>query len=264
MARAISSATISFGLVSIPIKVYGANAADKVSFKTITKNGNTVKQQYVDSETGEVHERGTGSKGYEYSKGKIVTFDAEELKQMAAESDNTMEIVEFVPTEEIDSIHVEKSYFLGTAGNDKAYALLTRIMEDEWVVAIAKWRARGREHLIAIRPHQENGVKGLALQQLFYDNEKRSFEEHGVKDIEISEAELGMASQFVSALKSDEFDSRKYKDAYMCRVKGAIDQKVAGNSISLPAAPTKVDAPTDLFEALKQSVVKADASKKTG
>ncbi len=264
MARAISSATISFGLVSIPVKVYGANKVDKVSFKTVTKAGNTVKQQYVDSVTGEVHERGEGSKGYEYTKGKMVTFTPEELKQMESESDNSMSIVEFVPAEEIDPVHVEKSYFLGTAGNDKAYALLSRIMEDEWVVAIAKWKARGREHLVAIKPHQENGVKGLVLQQLFYANERKSFAEHGVSDVEVSDAELGLASQFVAQLKNDDgFEPRKYNDEYMCRIKTAIDQKIAGKSINLPASGPAKDTSMDLFEALKLSVTAEDA-KKTG
>lgn len=254
MARAISTATISFGLVSIPCKVYAASKADKISFKTVTKNGNTVKQQYVDAVTGEVHERGEGSKGYEYTKGKMVTFSTDELKEMESASDNSMEIVEFVPAEEIDSVHIEKSYFLGTAGNDKAYALLSRIMEDEWVVAIAKWKARGREHLVAIRPYQEGEAKGLVLQQLFYANERRSFAEHGVTDVEVSEKELQLASQFVDQLRNMEgFQPRKYKDEYMCRVKTAIDQKVAGKCVNLPA-PTKKDTSLDLFEALQQSL----------
>jgi DNA end-binding protein Ku len=254
MARAINTATISFGLVSVPIKVYAANSALKVSFNTLTPSGNKVKQQYVDAVSGEVIDRKLGLKGYEYTKGKFVTFTPEELKQLESQSDKSIEIKEFVPAEEIDSVRVEKSFYLGTDGGEKSYTLLARVMEDNWVVAIAQWKSRGRDHLVVIRPYREDGMLGLAMQQIFYHDEVRDFKEVAVAGCDASEAEIELAGKLVESLRVDTFDLSKYKDHYTDRLQDVVDQKVAGKDITVsPVVPGGASV-IDLYDALKQSL----------
>ena len=172
--RATSSGTVSFGLVSIPIKIFTATSPQKVRFNMLEAATKArVKQQYVSTVTGEVVERGDMIKGYEYVRGQFVTFESEELKALEADRTGSIDIVEFVPIDAVDHVQIEKSYYLGPdKGGDKAYQLLARAMGDKECVAVGRWAARGKEQLVLLRPYKD----GLILHQLFYATEVRAFD----------------------------------------------------------------------------------------
>jgi DNA end-binding protein Ku len=252
-ARAIASGTISFGLVSIPAKLYTAAHSEQVSFNMIHKKcGGRVKQQYIcPTDSNEVVERTDMTKGYEHAKGQYVLFNEEELKAFEAERSNAIEITEFVPLESVDFIHVEKSYFLGPdKGGDKAYVLLSESMKKKKVVAVGRWAARGKEQLVIVRPYED----GLILHQLFYANEVRSFEEiDGPAKLTFTEKERELALKLIDQLTSDAFEAEKYHDTYSDKVREAVEQKVAGQEITIaPEAPRAQII--DLFDALKKTL----------
>lgn len=257
-ARAISSGTISFGLVSIPVKLYTATSAQQARFNMLHKETSSrVKQQYVVPSTGEVVERKELVKGYEYSKGQYVIFSDDELKAMEAERSGSFDIVEFVPLESVDLIQVEKTYYLGPdKGGDKAYQLLRQSMDESGKVAVGRWAAKGKEQLVLIRPYKD----GLMLHQMFYANEVRAFDdvERGAT-FDFKEVERELALKLIGELSVEAFEPEKYKDEYADRVKAAIDQKVAGQEIQVAQEVPKAQI-IDLFEALKQSLSEAQAS----
>jgi DNA end-binding protein Ku len=255
-ARAISSGTISFGLVAIPIKLYTSASSEQVRFNMLHKKcGSRLKQQYLCPVDDEVVERSDTVKGYEYSRGQYVQFTEEELKALEWERTNSIEICEFVPLASVDFVQVEKSYYLGPdRGGDKPYQLLGECMKKLGVVAVARWASRGKEQLVLIRPY---GADGLVLHQLYYANEVRKFDEidTGAR-FTFGDVERDLAEKLISELTSDGFDASKYHDRYEDRVKKAVDEKVAGQEISVaPEAPRAQII--DLFEALKKSLTEA-------
>ena len=255
--RAIASGTVSFGLVSIPVKVFTATSSKKVRFNMLEpETGARPKQQYVSSVSGEVLERSAMVKGYEYSRGKFVQLTEEELKALEADRSGAMDITEFVPLECVDMVQIEKSYYLGPdKGGDKAYHLLAEAMRRNDVVAVGRWAAKGKEQLVLMRPYRN----GLILHQLFYANEVRAFDELDIgPERDFADAELDLADKLVEQLSVDEFEVDKYSDTYTDRVKALIDQKVAGEEIVVAPEQPKAQI-IDLFEALKQSLEGGEA-----
>ncbi len=251
-ARAISSGTISFGLVSIPVKVYTATSSQKVAFNLLeAETGARPKQQYVSSVSGKVLDRAALVKGYEYARGQFVQLTPDEVKALEADRTGALEIVEFVPLDTIDLVQIEKSYYLGPdKGGDKAYQLLGEAMRRKDVVAVARWAAKGKEQLVLIRPYRE----GLILHQLFYANEVRAFDDIDLgKEVKFADVELDLADKLIDQLAVDEFDPSRYEDTFTVRVRELIDQKVAGQEISVAPEQPKAQI-IDLFEALKQSL----------
>jgi DNA end-binding protein Ku len=251
-ARAISSATISFGLVAIPVKLFTATSSQQVSFNMLEpQTKSRVQQQYILPATGEVVNRSTLVKGYEYAKGQYVVFDEAELKALKTERSNSIDIVEFVPLSSVDLLSVEKSYYLGPdKGGDKAYHLLTESMIHTKKVGVGRWAARGKEQLVLIRPYKE----GLILHQMFYDNEVRKFEEVDTgATFEFKDVERNLAEKLIAELSVDTFQAERYKDEYAVRVLAAVEQKVAGEQIHVSQEVPKAQV-IDLFEALKQSL----------
>jgi DNA end-binding protein Ku len=254
-ARAISSATISFGLVAIPVKLFTATSSQQVSFNMLHPETKTrVQQQYITPATGEVVSRGSLVKGYEYAKGQYVVFSDEELKALEAERSNSIDIVEFVPLSSVDLLQVEKSYYLGPdKGGDKAYHLLTQSMQHTGKVAVGRWAARGKEQLVLLRPYKS----GLILHQMFYANEVRSFEEVETgATFQFKDVELNLAEKLIAELSKSEFHPEQYKDEYATRVLAAVDQKVAGEQVHVAQEAPRAQV-IDLFEALKQSLEQA-------
>lgn len=220
-----------------------------------------VKQQYIVPSTGEVVERKELVKGYEYSKGQFVVFTDKELKELEADRTNSLDIVEFVPLDTVDLIHVEKTYYLGPdRGGDKAYQLLSESMQQSGKVAVGRWAAKGKEQLVLIRPYK----KGLMLHQMFYANEVRDFEEvdTGAR-FEFKDIERELARKLIDELSVREFDTSKYRDEYADRVTAAIEQKVAGQEIQVAHEVPKAQI-IDLFEALKQSLGQASGATPLG
>ncbi len=253
MARAVSSATITFGLVSIPVKLYVSASSESVSFNQITPAGNRVKQKLVDSVTGDEVERDTLLKGYEHSKGEYVVFKPEEIKALEAEKSPVMSITEFVPLTSVDLLGVEKSYYLGPdKGGDSPYALLSSTLDKTSTVAVARWANRGKEQLVVIRSYKG----GLVLHQMFYSNEVRPFEDvmEKVAKIVPDPAEVELSEMLVKKLRKDGFDPSKYQDEYSVRVLEAVAQKVKGEAVTTiktAAGPAKT---SNLAAALKASL----------
>jgi DNA end-binding protein Ku len=254
MARAIQSAILSFGLVSIPVKLYTAADTEGVKFNMITPKGNRVKQKWLDAVTGDEITQGDCSKGYEYAKDQFVIFSKDEIKALEAEKSDALEIKEFIPATAFDARQVEKSYYLGPdKGGDKGYVLLSKAMKRTGKVAVARLNSRGREHLIIVRPLND----GLMLHQMYYDSEIRDFSEieEKVATVKFHEVEEEMADKLIESLSADTFDSSKYTDGYVDRVKAAVDQKINGQEFKVtPSAPAANI--TDLFAALKASLDK--------
>jgi len=261
-ARAVLSGTISFGLVSIPVKFFTAASSEQVSFNMLHKKcGGRLKMQFVcPTDNNEVVERSDTVKGYEYSKGQYVQFNEEELKALETERGGSIEITEFVPVTSVDFLQVEKSYYLGPdKGGDKAYRLLGEAMTAKGRVAVGRWSARGKEQVVLVRPY---GKDGLVIHQLYYSNEMRAFSEIDTgATFTFSEKEHELAEKLIEELGTDSFDASKYTDSYSERVKAAVDQKVAGQEITIAPEAPKAQI-IDLFEALKKSL--ADVQEKGG
>lgn len=259
-ARAISSGTLSFGLVSIPFKLYTAASSEGVSFHQLhDKCGNRIKYQVYCPVDDEVVDRSHVVKGYEYAKGQYVRFESQELKALEEEKTHNLEILEFVPLDTVDFVYVEKSYYLGPdKGGHKAYRLLSKAMGETGRVALGRYVARGKSHLVLIRPYRQ----GLIMHQLFYANEVRDFGELDLGDeVSFKAGEVDMARQLIEQLSVERFEPGKFEDEFRGRVLEAVEQKIAGHEITTtPEAPkAKV---IDLFEALKASVEQSEATQK--
>jgi len=258
-ARSIGSGTVSFGMVSIPIKLYSAaESAAAVSFNLLHAKCKTrLKQQYVCPKDSEIVPRDQMVKGYEFTKDQYVTFTPEELKAMEEETQRAIEITEFVPAAQVDAIYFDGAYYLGPdKGGERAYQLLGAAMRETGRCALAKWAARGKQYLVLIRPVKN----GLVMQQLLYADEVRPFSEVPVGDTEVKEGELKLAVQLVNQIASDEFRPQNYEDEVRKRYQEAIQRKVEGQEITA-AAPEQPKAQIiDLMEALKASLAKKAAA----
>lgn len=254
VARAFGSGTVSFGLVSIPIKIFTtAKPGSSISFNMVHEDcGTKLKQQYVCPKDNEVVPRDKIAKGYEYEKGKYVILNEEEVKALEAVSSNSIALAEFVPEEAIDSIYIEKTYYLGPdKGGERAYGLLSRAMSETGLVGVARYSARGKQYVVAVRPF---GDQGLIMHQLHYQEEIRSFDEVPIAEKpDISQAELDLAIQIIEQIAADEFEAEKYTDEVKERVLALIQQKVNGESIEVTPEQPKGEI-IDLMAALKASL----------
>jgi DNA end-binding protein Ku len=252
-ARAISSGTISFGLVSIPIKVYSATKSKSVSFNMLhEKDKSRLKQQYICSTCGEAVERSETVRGYEYSRGQYVVLTEDELKAMQQKTDQTIAIEEFIPIESVDPVYFEKSYMLGPdKGGHKAYRLLREAMGQTSRVAVGRYSTRGKQQLVLIRPVRD----GLFLHGLYYADEVRNFDDVELGDaIELKKGELDLAIQLIDQLSNEKFVADQHEDEYRREVLAAIDRKVAGEEVVVAPATESREKIIDLVAALKQSL----------
>lgn len=259
--RALSSATISFGLVSIPVKLYSAyESAQQIRFNQIDRrDGSRVKQQLISSKSGELVPRDEIVKGYEFAKGQYVLFTKEELKAIESISTYTIDIVEFVKADQVDRKYLDRVYFLGAEkGGTRAYKLLADGLRKTNRAAIAKYASRGKEHLVMLRPEGH----GLAMEQLYFADELRSIVDVPMDDVEIKKEELQLALQLIEQAASDKFNPEKYKDEVRGRVMEMIDRKVEGEDISVAPAEQAETKIIDIMEALKASLAAGDAGRK--
>jgi DNA end-binding protein Ku len=252
-ARSIGSGTISFGLVSIPIKLYTATSSKQVHFNMLhVKDKGRLKQSYACSVCGEKVERDQTVRGYEFTRDQYVVVTEEELAALEKKGDRSIEIQEFVPIEQVDPIYFEKSNLLGPdKGGQKAYKLLNRAMLDTGKVAVGRFATRGREQLVLIRPVEN----GLMMHGLFYADEVRSFDDIEFGDaVQLKQGELQLAHQLIEQLSSSSFEARKYEDEYRRDVLLQIERKVAGEEITAAPAPAAREQIIDLVAALKKSL----------
>lgn len=253
-AHPISSATISFGLVSIPVKLYSSgDSSTGVHFNLVHgKCGTKLKQQYICPKENEKVERGDMAKGYEFSKGQFVLFSDEELKKLQEKSTYSIQITEFVPVGKVDSIYFDRSYYLGPdKGGDRAYKLLSKALQKSGHVALAKYAARGKQYLVMMRPM----AGGLLMHQLKYADEVRPISEVPMGDAQIKDTELKLALQIIDQGISKTFNPESYEDDVRKRVIKAIEEKVDGQEITFTPEEPQAQV-IDLMEALKSSLAR--------
>jgi DNA end-binding protein Ku len=252
-ARPIATGTISFGLVSIPVRLFPATQPSAaISFNMLhARDGARLKQQYVCAKDGQVVPREETVKGYEFARDRYVTFTAEELKALDEIASQSIDIAEFVPVADVDAVFFDRAYYLGPdKGGARAYRLLGEAMRRSGKAALGRYSARGKQYLVLIRPL---GAR-LVMQQLFYADEIRPPEEIPVDDADLKEPELQLALQLIAQTAStDGFHPERYRDAVKQRVEEAIERKVAGQEIQV-AAPEPQAQVIDLMEALKKSI----------
>lgn len=255
-ARSTGSGTIAFGLVSIPVKTYTATSPQSVSFNQLHKKcGSRIKQQLFCPVDNEIIQRTDIVKGYEHQKDRFVQFTEDELKKLEAERTDRVDIVEFVPTDTVDFIYIEKTVYLGPdRGGDRAYRLLSDAMTRMGRIAVGRFGTRGKEQLVLLRPYKG----GLVMHHVFYADEVRSFDDvDRPSEMEFKPVESELADKLIAQLSTDKFDAEQYHDEYRDRVMKAVDQKAAGEELTVvPEAPQAQII--DLFEALKRSL-KSDA-----
>jgi DNA end-binding protein Ku len=257
--HSLGSGTISFGLVSIPVRLYTAASPAGVSFNQLHGVcGSRIRQQTFCPKCNKTVERAELVRGYEFAKDQYVQVKDDELKALEGEASKIIDIAEFVPLSEVDPIYFEKTYYLGPdKGGEKAYRLLSDAMEKAGQVALAKYVMRGKESLVLIRAAQN----GLMLHTMYFADEVRNFDEVDKgQSAKIKEGELDLALQLINGLTTESFSPERYTDEYRHRVLGMINQKVEGQEVTVsePAAPRA--QVIDLMEALKESLAKRGVS----
>jgi DNA end-binding protein Ku len=258
-ARALATANISFGLVSIPVKLFSAgNSSSAISFNMLHgKCGSRVKQQYVcPKEDNVLVPRDEIRKGYEFAKDQYVLFTDEELKALEEQATQTVDVTEFVPLSAVDPVYYDKAYYLGPdKGGSKAYWLFAEVLKESGRVALAKYAARGKQYLVMVRAVDE----GLVMQQLLYADEIRPMSEVGLDREAPKEAELKLARMLVDQASTDVFRPQAYEDDVKKRIQQQLQKKIeTGQEISAPPRPKSGDV-IDLMEALRRSLAKGDS-----
>ena len=257
--HSLGSGTISFGLVTIPVRLYTAASSANVSFNLLhAKCGSRIKQQTFCPICNEVVDRASLVRGYEFSKDQYVRVADEELKSLEGEVSKVIDIAEFVPLESVDPIYYEKTYYLGPdKGGDKAYRLLADAMEKQGRVALAKFVMRGKESLVLIRPARG----GLMLHTMYFADEVRDFGEiDRGQSAKIKPGELELAQQLIDGLSNDAFDPEQYQDEYRQRVLDLVNQKIEGKEVTAVGPQVQRAQVIDLMDALKESLAKRVAS----
>ena len=257
----VGSGTISFGLVSIPVKLYTAASSAGVSFNLLhAKCGSRIRQQTFCPKCNETVERSALVKGYEFAKDQYVRLTDEELRSLEGEASKMIDIAGFVPLDTVDPIYFEKTYYLGPdKGGEKAYRLLSDAMAKSERVALAKFVMRGKESLVLVRAAQD----GLMLHTMYFADEVRSFAEiDRGQNAKIREGEMDLALKLIDGLSTDAFRPEEFTDEYRQRVLDMIDAKVEGKEIITltPEAPRA--QVIDLMEALKESLAKRGSKEK--
>src|SRR6476660_8607356 len=253
-ARSIASLTVSFGLVSIPVKLFSATEASRaISFNLLHKAcGSRLKQQYFCVKEEVPVGREDMAKGYEFEKDQYVMFSPDELKAMEEVGTHTADITEFVPIDSVDPVSYDKAYYLAPdKGGAKPYALLARALRDTKRCALGRWAARGKQYIVMIRPVDD----GLVMQQLLYAGEVRSIDDIDIPKMDVKDAELKLAKLLIEQQTSAKFDPSQYTDEVSARVEAAVQQKVEGHEITMSQAPETGGAQViDLMEALRASL----------
>lgn len=251
-ARAMGTAAISFGLVTVPVRIYPAvRSSAGISFHMLhKKDGVRLKQQFICPKDEQVVPRSETARGYEIAKDKYVIFTDEELKALDEKATNGIEIKEFVPEDSVDPVYFERTYYLGAdKGGEKAYALLADAMRDAGQAGLAQYAARGKDYLVLLRSTGDR----LMMQQLYHADEVRPVNEVPVPDRKSSPAELKLARQLIEQVSAQKFEPEKYSDEVRKRIEQLIKAKAKGQPIEAPEPRRKAEV-VDLMEALKKSL----------
>jgi DNA end-binding protein Ku len=249
----METAAISFGLVTVPVRVYPAvRSSAGLSFHLLhEKDGSRLKQQYVCAKEEVVVPRSDMIKGYEYAKDRYVTFSDQELKALDERATQGIEIAEFVPKDTVDPVYFERPYYLGPGkGGEKAYRLLVKAMEDAGVYAIARRAARGKDYLVLLRPDDGR----MVMEQLYHSDEVRPLSEIPVEGPAPRENELKLAQQLIEQITSERFRPEQYEDEVRKRIEKLIAKKIEGEDIVAAPEERPRAQVVDLMEALKASL----------
>jgi DNA end-binding protein Ku len=252
-ARSIASLSLSFGLVSIPVKVFSATeSSGSVSFNLLHHCGSRVKQQYMCIKENVPVERADMVKGYEFEKERYVMFKPEELKALEESATHTIDIMSFIPLAAVDPIYYDKAYYLAPDKRGaKSYGLLLEAMRESGRCALARWVWKGKQYVVQVRP----GEDGLILQQLLYADEVRSMKDLDIEKAPIQKAELQLALQLIDQISAEGYEPTDFEDEEKKRVLAAIDEKIAGKQIVVSQAPEPVGGQIiDLMDALRASL----------
>jgi DNA end-binding protein Ku len=261
-ARSIASGTISFGLVSIPVRLYVATSSQQASFNLLHEQcGTRIKQQLYCPVDERVIERSELVKGYQFQRDRYVRFTDAELRAVEAAASPTIDIHEFVPLDRVDPIYFENAHYLGPdKGGEKAYRLLSEAMRDTKRVALAQHVSHGKEHLVLIRPYDG----GLVMHEMYYADEVRAFSEIPADGaVKLRDSETDLAKKLIEQLSAAEFRPDQYRDEYRERLMEAVEKKVAGEEIVAPPAPERAEV-IDLMDALKKSLAGRKAGEEAG
>jgi len=251
MASTVWKGHLTFGLVSLPVKLFSAARGESVSFNQLHKDDHSrVKQVLFCQIEDKPVPRSELVKGYEYEKDKYVVIDDEDIKKAAPATARTMEILEFVKTSEVDPVYLESSYYMAPDdAGEKPYALLFEGLRRSGYVALAKIAMHNREHIVVIRP----GAKGMILHTMYYADEVRQMEEFRTDTTLIKDKELDLANTLIESLAAP-FEPEKYKDTYRENLMALIKAKVEGKQLVEAPTAEKLAPVVDIMEALKMSL----------
>lgn len=258
MPASVWSGYLTFGLISMPVRLYSGARSTRIGFHMLHRDDLTrVKQQLYCPHDERVIERSEIVKGYEFRKGEYVVIEPEEIKKIEPKTARAMEILEFVKEEEIDPVYFESSYYLAPdEAGKKPYALLSQAMQESGYLAVAKLAMHNREYTVLLRPHEG----GLMLHTMYYQEEIR--EAPAISDhSNLKEGELKVAHQLIEALAA-KWEPEKYHDTFEENLKKLIKARMEGGEVTAVEKPRKQAPPTDLMAALRQSL--AEMGKKKG
>ena len=255
MPQSIWKGSISFGLVSIPIRLFSATEEKDISFRQVHReDGGRIRYKRVCSVDGEEVSYSDIAKGYELPDGEMVVLDDDDFANLPISSSRAVEVLSFVPAEQIDAVQMGKPYYCDPTGDAKPYVLLRDALENAERVAIVKVALRQRERLAVLRPRE--GV--LVMQTLLWPDEVRAAKLDFLdEDVTVRSQELTMAESYISALSAD-FDPGEFSDHYREALEEVIEAKVAGREVVTPEEqPEASGQVVDLMEALRRSVAEA-------
>ncbi|HEX6420872.1 MAG TPA: Ku protein [Acidimicrobiales bacterium] len=262
MPRAMWSGAISFGLVNIPIKLFNAVSRKSVHFNQIdTRTGARIQYRKVSAADGEEVPGEQIAKGYQLASGEFVLVGDDELAALDPEATRSIDIEQFVDLDEIDPIFYDSAYYVAPdKAARKPYALLTRAMEDQGKVAIARFVMRSKQYLAALRP--KDGV--LVMSTMVYADEVNDpvalVDGEDLAATDVNEREVAMATQLIESL-TEPFEPERYEDTYRNRVLELIDRKASGEEVVAAPAPAAEEKVVDLMAALEASVREAKAAR---
>jgi DNA end-binding protein Ku len=257
--RPLRNATISFGLVSIPVRFYTATKSEDVHFNLLHEScGSRVNRKWWCPHHEKIVDSDELIRGYAVSKSKFVTLTDDEIETLETDDNRALDITEFVDLSEIDPLFYEKAYYLGPGpGGGKTYKLLAMAMKKQHKVAVARWVANGREHLVVVRPFEE----GLVLHTMFYADEIRDLSAMPAEGASVREKEVQLAETLINELTEKKFNPMQYHDEYRERLLARIRSKAKGKAITPEEKPEEEGGAEviDIMEALRRSLAKGKA-----
>jgi DNA end-binding protein Ku len=253
MASTVWKGHLTFGLVSFPVKLYSAARSESISFNQLHKaDGSRVKQVLYCQAEDKPIPRSEIVKGYEFEKDRYIVIEDEEVKKVAPQSAKVMELLEFVPNDQVDPIYLETSYYLAPdEAGEKPYALLFDALKKSGRVGVAKIAMHNREHIVILRP----GKSGVLMHTMYYSHEIRKVDEFRTDVSLVKDKELALASSLIEALAAD-FEPDKYHDTYSDTLMKMIEAKKQGAEVVATPEPQQAKV-VDIMEALKASLAMA-------